>query len=264
MNRKSNRLPFLIGGFAAITVVLLLILAAAPPAPIYRNAWTTNASAGPVQGASNLQVTNANDVIWNFFSGGTSTVARIADINAATNALASTNYVNAATNGLPSLFVQTIDGTAATNITTTFTSIIGSGPGSMTMPAGFWQYGRKVVGRFEIQEYTPAAPGICYLEIRFGSTVLNSITYTPNANLTGGPNFLEFQITCRSNSVANGLLQCSAFISRFSGTGAFSQTLLTNIVTTLDTTVSGLVDCRMTNGAAADSFQTRAGDLTER
>lgn len=75
---------FIAAGFLAV-FVLLLILAAAPPAPIYRNAWTTNASAGPVQGASNLQVTNANDVIWNFFSGGTSTVARIADVNAATN-----------------------------------------------------------------------------------------------------------------------------------------------------------------------------------
>lgn len=63
----------------------MLLLAAAPPAPIYRNAWTTNAAAGPVQGANNLQVSNANDVIWSFFSGSTSTVARITDVTAATN-----------------------------------------------------------------------------------------------------------------------------------------------------------------------------------
>lgn len=74
-------------GFGALILVALFLLAAAPPAPIYRNAWTTNAGAGPVHGANNLQVTNDNDLIWSFFSGSTSTVARIADINAATNNL---------------------------------------------------------------------------------------------------------------------------------------------------------------------------------
>jgi len=80
-----------------LAVVILLLMAAAPPAPVYRNAWTTNAGAGPVHGTSDLQVTNANDVIWNFFSGSTSTVARIYDVTAATN----NNLVNQFTTNFP-------------------------------------------------------------------------------------------------------------------------------------------------------------------
>ena len=86
----------------ALVGVILFLVAAAPPAPVYRNAWTTNAGAGPVHGTSDLQVSNANDVIWNFFSGGTSTVARIFDVTAATNLF----LVNQFTTNFPGQPVQ--------------------------------------------------------------------------------------------------------------------------------------------------------------
>lgn len=163
------------------------------------------------------------------------------------------------------IFTQTADQTT-TNITTAVTSVVGTGVGSMTLPANFWKVGRKVMLRARGVVWTGASPGSFWMAVKFGSTQLatNGATGSITASLTGTQHFdIEAEVTCRTNS-ATGYLNCNG-TTRWAGTTSditYTLRQFQQDVAILDTTASGLLDIVCTNGASTTSYKVQELDLT--
>lgn len=149
------------------------------------------------------------------------------------------------------IFTQTAD-KSVTN-TVAETSIVGTGVGTLTLPARFFTVGKTIRITMSGVYSTVAVTGdTVTIKIKYGSTVLASKAST--ALVTGGTNLFwesEVLVTCRSTG-ASGTVQVSGGV-RYQVAGAVVvEDELNNSVgtTTLDTTASGLFDITVTHSGA--------------
>lgn len=114
---------------------------------------------------------------------------------------------------LPASFVQTADKTVTNTVTET--TMIGTGVGSTTLPAGFFGVAGKVLRvRLAGIYSTPAIVSSSVLiKIKLGSTVLASGTTTALATGSSGLRFFgEANIVCRTGG-ASGVLSIDSAIT---------------------------------------------------
>lgn len=140
------------------------------------------------------------------------------------------------------IFAATANGQVAN--TTTETTLIGSGVGTLTLPANFLVAGKTIrltaAGIFSTQ-LVPVA-----LNIRFklGSTVIIATgAQVPSGATTNRFWWVEVLLTCRTTGVTGTVIaQGSFFHGEATGLTAFSWEMVNVSVITLDTTASQIVD----------------------
>lgn len=149
------------------------------------------------------------------------------------------------------LFTQTADQVVAN--TGSETTIVGSGVGSLTLPAGFFVAGKTIRITMSGVYSTKAVTGdTVTIKIKYGTTVLASKATT--ALVTGGNNLFwesEVIVTCRSIG-SSGTVQVSGGVRYQIASSAIVADELNNgaSTTTLDTTASALFDVTITHSAA--------------
>lgn len=158
------------------------------------------------------------------------------------------------------LFTQTAD-KSVTN-TVTETSIVGTGVGGLTLPANFFVAGKTIRIQISGVYSTVAVTGdTITIKIKYGSTVIGSVATT--SLLAGASNLFfwgEALITCRSTG-ASGSVQISGGITyNISTVGGLAEDAINNgaATTTLDTTASGLLDVTVTHSAANASNSVKS------
>lgn len=169
---------------------------------------------------------------------------------------ASITYVDAikqASTG--TIFTQTADKTVTNTVTET--SIVGTGIGTLTLPANFFVAGKTIRFRIGGIYSTPslATPSVL-IKVKYGSTVLASVT---TSSLLSGATTLEFDgeilVTCRtiggSGSVAiHGDIEYSTGVA---GTIAVDSLNNVGATATIDTTASSLLDVTITWDSATST-----------
>lgn len=150
------------------------------------------------------------------------------------------------------LFTQTAD-KSVTN-TTSETSIIGTGIGTLTLPANFFSVGKTIRITVSGVYSTVAVTGdTVTIKVKYGSTVIGSTATT--SLLAGASNlyfWAECLITCRSLG-ASGTVQISGGTTyNISTVGGLAEDPMNNgaATTTVDTTASSLLDVTVTHSAA--------------
>jgi hypothetical protein len=162
------------------------------------------------------------------------------------------------------LFNQTADGVSCTNLgVNTFASILGTGVGSLTLPANFWQVGRSARGEWYGQYWTGASPGNTYVVVKLGSLVVCSNLFAITGSMTQRPFYADVNITCRTNSASVGALVATGKLNFPSG-AAFVVQAFTNLLTITDTTAAMAFDIQATNLVSTTSIQTQNGNLSLR
>jgi hypothetical protein len=141
------------------------------------------------------------------------------------------------------IFTQTADKTVTNTVTET--SIIGTGVGTLTLPANFFVAGKTIRLRVGGVYSTPALGGAVTVRVKYGATTLASVTTT---SLLGGAASLEFDgevlITCRTTG-ATGTVMTHGDIEYATGvSGTIAVNPLNNggATTTINTTTSNLLD----------------------
>lgn len=159
------------------------------------------------------------------------------------------------------LFTSTATQTIAATVSET--TIIGSGSGTLTIPASYFTVGKTV--RFHVRGLysTPAlSVGNIGIKIKLGGTVLNT-TATATALLVNTTN-AGFEgtaiITCRATG-ASGSVALMAGVEYSLGANIAAAFLPINngtSTTTIDTTVSQTFDCTVTwsNNTAGNSISS--------
>lgn len=154
--------------------------------------------------------------------------------------------------GVGTIFIQT--GTLTYANSTTETSLIGTGLGSVTLPANFWTVGKsiRVKGR-GFYSSGALAPSIA-LKSKFGSTILASATIGNLLNSASNSGFSFEQIlTCRSTG-ASGTVQVDGSISYSTGIGLLGASYLIDTApNVIDTTISQALGVTGTWGTASAS-----------
>lgn len=149
------------------------------------------------------------------------------------------------------IFTQTADKTVANTVTET--SIIGTGVGTLTLPASFFVAGKTVRITIAGVYSTVAVTGdTVTVKIKYGSTVLVSKATT--SLVTGGTNLAweaEVLITCRTTG-ASGTVQVGGGLTyQIAGAVAVYDEFNNGAATsTLNTTTSNLLDITVTHSAA--------------
>lgn len=149
------------------------------------------------------------------------------------------------------LFSATANGTVAN--TTAETSIVGAGQGSMTIPANFWTVGKAIRLTINGLYGNQATPGTLTIKIKIGSVVLASAALTLSASAQTNQAFeISVLLTCRTTGAA-GTIMTTGKIEYEAGSTARSNGDLYNggTASTVNTTVSGLLDCTATWGTAS-------------
>lgn len=142
------------------------------------------------------------------------------------------------------VFVQTADKTVTNTVTQT--SIVGTGVGTVTLPANFFVAGKTIRLRIGGVYSTPAlsTPSVI-VRVKYGSTVI--ATVTTSALLSGATN-LEFDgkvdITCRTPGGVGTVITHGDVIyaTGVAGTTAVDPLNNAGATTTIDTTTSNLLD----------------------
>lgn len=153
------------------------------------------------------------------------------------------------------LFTQTADKTVSNTVTET--SIIGTGTGSLTLPANFFTTGKTIRLRVGGIYSTPAlsTPSVV-IKLKYGSTTIATVTTT---GLLAGASALKFEgeavITCRSTG-ASGTVMVHGDVEYAIGVaGQIAIDTLNNggATTTVDTTASSLLDITVTWDSATST-----------
>jgi len=159
------------------------------------------------------------------------------------------NNIEATLSGV--IFTQTADKSVSN--TTTETTIVGSGVGTLTLPANFFVAGKTIRVTMSGVYSTVAVTGdTVTVKVKYGTTVLASKATT--SLVTGATNLFwesEILVTCRTTG-ATGTVQVSGGIRYQVAGSVIVEDELNNTVatTTLDTTSSGLFDITVTHSAA--------------
>lgn len=158
------------------------------------------------------------------------------------------------------LFTQTAD-KAVTN-TVTETSIVGTGTGSLTLPASFFVVGRTMKLIMSGVYSTVAVTGdTVTIKVKYGSTVIATVATT---SLLAGASSLywesELLITCRSTGASGTVMTSGAVRYQITTAGGVAQDILNNgaATTTIDTTASSLFDITVTHSAANASNSVKS------
>lgn len=212
---------------------------------------TSNATKGKINlGASGVDyISEVNHHLTLFTTSGITTTGSI--WNDLTRKMYSI-YANGMQHNLVgTIFTQTADKTVTNTITET--SIVGTGVGTLTLPANFFVAGKTIRITMAGVYSTVAVTGdTVTVKVKKGSTVLVSKATT--ALVTGGTNLAweaEVLITCRSTG-ASGTVQVGGGLTyQVAGAVAVYDELNNGVATsTLDTTTSGLLDITVTHSAA--------------
>lgn len=152
------------------------------------------------------------------------------------------------------LFTQTADATVTNTVTET--SIIGSGVGTLTLPANFFVAGKTIRVTMSGVYSTVAVTGdTVTIKVKYGTTVLASKATT--ALVTGGTNLFwasEVLITCRTAGASGAVQVSGGVIYQIAGSATVEDELNNGAsTTTLDTTASGLFDVTITHSAQSAS-----------
>lgn len=228
-----------------------LIPAALNPNQFDSSSGTTNIKAGVL--LTNVQATVT--------AGTTNNPLEIRDVTGAIVANVASNGVMYM-KGAPShytLYVQRVDGTAFTNLTTVETSVLGlPGKGSKTIGAGLLQQDSIVLFRGSGKFWSSATTPNTTFYWKLGSTVVAQRNFTSLTSRTGASWEAELTMRCATNGVAGtGAVSCDGFL-KIEGSSLFG---ITNTMTLLDTTPALAFDMSGTNTTTTMSFQSQNARL---
>lgn len=162
------------------------------------------------------------------------------------------------------LFSQTADGTAVTN-TTTPTNILGSGVGSLTVPANGFSVGDSFHCNIKGQ-ISALNNETILIELKSGAVTLASSGTLTLPTMTSQPFELEADFTIRATGGATtaSIFTCAEFnYIQNSGTSFQGKMFQTLNNTTFDTTISNTLEVHVTWGTAnaSNSIQSRLTNL---
>jgi len=145
------------------------------------------------------------------------------------------------------IYTQTADKTVANTVVDT--SIIGTGVGTVTLPANFLVAGKSI--DFKVMGYHSSTgnPTIT-VKIKLGSTVVATGTATSGNGTTNGFTILA-SVTCRTTG-ATGTVASAGMYQELHNGGAYEGLVQTG-TTTIDTTVTQVFDVTVTWGTASAS-----------
>jgi hypothetical protein len=140
------------------------------------------------------------------------------------------------------LFSQTADVTVGN--TTTETSLLGTGIGSVTLPANFYKGGRHI--RLKAGGYYSTNSTAPTLELRFmhDTTILvtTGTPYVLPASVTNGAWRLEVTATCRSTGVNGNVMPHGMFEYKENTDALYAMEMITTSAVTINTTVAQAID----------------------
>lgn len=164
--------------------------------------------------------------------------------------------------GSPVLYVSTANG-QVTN-TTTETTLVGFGIGSLTFPANSLFVGRTI----RLQLYgllsTAAVPGTLRIQVKLGSTtILDTAAQTVASTLSDFVWKIDAMITVRTTGATGTVMGQSAFEFQASSLAALLAWAMTNTAAvTVDTTVSNALDVTATWGTVSAANNIRCTNCT--
>lgn len=144
--------------------------------------------------------------------------------------------------------------TATTTVTNTTaeTTLIPSGSGSLVIPADSAAAGTVVRGAVYVDFSTPAGSPTLTVKIKFGSTVVGSVTTSAlPASATNNRLKIDFQLVFTSIG-ASGVVRCGGDVN-YEGSSARVFDDLSKTSTTIDTTADQTLDITGTWDAASTS-----------
>ena len=146
------------------------------------------------------------------------------------------------------LFTQTASVTVAN--TTTQTTLLDGGVGSVTLPVNFFYPGRTL--RITLYGYhsTVANPNIT-MRVKFGSTTILTTGAVASGNSTNTAIKLEGFVTCRTDGATGTVIGQGTYTEAGGGANIFDMT--NTATTTIDTTASQTVDITVQWGTASAS-----------
>jgi len=158
-------------------------------------------------------------------------------------------------------FTQTADKTVGN--TTTETSIVGTGLGSVSFPANYFKYGKKL--RITGWGTLSGANGTATtLKIKLGDTTIVSNTSNLPTELIGTKFDIEINLTVRSTGTT-GTVVCGGTTIIHSAIGfgtATTRNFFTSTPVTIDTTVALQLDATYQFGVAAEGNTITLSDLS--
>jgi hypothetical protein len=162
------------------------------------------------------------------------------------------------------LFSQTADGTAVTN-TTTPTNILGSGVGSLTVPANGFSVGDSFHCNIK-GEISSLNNETLVIELKSGAVTLATSGTLTLPTLTSQPFELETDFTIRAigGTTTASIFTCAEFnYIQNSGTSFQGKMFQSLNNTTFDTTISNTLEIHVTWGTAnaSNSIQSRLTNL---
>ena len=139
------------------------------------------------------------------------------------------------------LFTATADATHGAS--TTETTIVGTGVGTLTLPANFFVAGKSIRFNFRgFKSSDSATPGTLTLALKLGSTTIETTTVTITAGGTANAGWeADYLTTCRTTGATGTVYTQGKFIHQTSTVGAIDDLVETGTVT-VDTTASAAID----------------------
>lgn len=157
------------------------------------------------------------------------------------------------------LFIQT----AQQNVSNTVaeTSIIGTGVGSLSLPANFWTVGKTITLKAKGSIANTATPTLQW-RLLYGATALIDTTALTMTAITGAqPISIEFEATCTATGVSGSVtVGCRINYGTTNMAEASYQTYPGTA--TVDTTAAGLLDLKVTWGTADSSNSVTTNLMT--
>lgn len=150
------------------------------------------------------------------------------------------------------IFTQTADQTIANTVTET--TMIGTGVGTLTLPANFFVAGKTIRIKMSGVYSTVAITGdTITIKVKYGSTVIT--TKATSSLLTGATNLSwwgEIMITCRTTGSSGTVQSAGSVRYQITTVGGIAEDELNNgaATTTINTTTSNALDVTVTHGAA--------------
>ena len=155
------------------------------------------------------------------------------------------------------IFTQTADVTIVNTVTET--SLIGSGVGTVTLPANFFSVGKMIRFRMRGIYSDTVAPGTVTVRFKFGSTTLVAASaVTPPGSITNAQWEVELAVVCRTTGVA-GTVMPNGVLEFGDGSGASKRYgMVATSAAIIDTTASQVIDLTWEWGTADAGNTTTA------
>jgi hypothetical protein len=165
------------------------------------------------------------------------------------------NLVDAGIKCIGTLFAETATVTVAN--TGTETTFIGSGVGSLTLPANFWTAGKSVFIRLFGIHSTTGSPTIEFKVKLGGTTLLDSGALTTATGATNQSVKLDVEITCYTTGVSGTVWAQGTYVE--GGNLVFS--MASTSASTIDTTASAALNITVQWGTASPSNTVKSTNV---